>query len=283
MATVRSATGGLLLRFSNKGQISPSIRNISKQFYLCLPLHYKRSVSRHQGGPINQAYPNRPFMSSPQYQSHNDKPTVGIGTEWYDLSAERKIQWLLNNGGDAKWGWVVYRTCYKPEFDTAWGIVKSATEGKARQRVAQSDAPDIADKMDWVFVDDCESLEDASREELKRLFKDWARAENPDRNIDEGKYGRGSRYAFFIQVDEPALLSITTGSDTYPVGEGSNGGPYVKIVQAWVDDVAAGGSEENEDWMKIRIGTLHLDFYVELDNNEAWYTFYTSPDSICSW
>jgi hypothetical protein len=152
-----------------------------------------------------------------------------------------------------------------------------------RQRIARSDAPDIADKIDWVFVEDRKNLDGASREELKRRFRDWARAENPGWNIDEEKCGRGSRYTFFIQVDEPALLSIATGFDAY-LAEG-NGRPYVKILRAWDDVVGIEAAEvsDSEDWMKLQTDWLNLDFYVELDNDEAWYTFYTSLDGICTW
>ncbi|KAI8626669.1 hypothetical protein F5Y19DRAFT_478329 [Xylariaceae sp. FL1651] len=119
-------------------------------------------------------------MSLPPNQSSNEQPTASISwMEWDGFSAERKIRWLLSNAGDTKWGWVVYRTRYKPEFDTAWEIVKSATQKRARQRIARSDAPDIADKVDWVFVEDRESLEGVLRKELKRRFRDWARAESP--------------------------------------------------------------------------------------------------------
>lgn len=117
---------------------------------------------------------------------------------------------FLDDRADTKWGWVVYQTCYKPEFDSAWESVKSATEKTARLRVAKSDAPGVADKMDWVFVADREDLDGASREELKRRFRDWTRAENPGWNIDKESHGRGLRYSYFLQVDEPALVSIAT-------------------------------------------------------------------------
>lgn len=211
-------------------------------------------------------------MLSLPNNSGPEQPTASIGMEWEDLSSERKIQWLLNNAGDSKWGWVVYRSCYKPEFDTAWESVKSVTEETARQRVATSDAPDIADKMDWVFVEDRENLDGASREKLKRRFRVWARAENPGWNVDEEKYGRGSRYTFFIQVDEAALRSIATG----------DGRPYVNIVRGWEDAATAEGAD-GEDWMKIQTDALNLGFYVELNNDEASYTVYTPPDGICSW
>ncbi|TGJ87453.1 hypothetical protein E0Z10_g1285 [Xylaria hypoxylon] len=195
-------------------------------------------------------------MSPPLSQSSDEQPTGSIGMEW-------------------------------PEFDTAWEIVKSATEERARQCIAQSDAPDIADKMDWVLVEDPESLEGVSREELKRRFRHWARAENSGWNIDEEKGSRGSRYSLFIQVDEPSLLSIATGSDSYQAEKGGTGGSYVKIVRGWDDAVgseaaAAEGDNDGEDWMELHMSKLNIDFYVEFDNDEVWYSFYTRPDSIYS-
>ncbi|KAI0186409.1 hypothetical protein EV127DRAFT_411208 [Xylaria flabelliformis] len=284
MAPAQSVISSLALRLTKLSQASRSIGNISKRVHRRLPLYYTHPILRHQGGSIPQTCFNRPFMPLPPNQSGNEQPMASIGMEWDDLSAERKIQWLLSNAGDTKWGWVVYRTCYKPEFDTAWEIIKSATEKRARRRITQSDAPDIADKMDWVFVEDRESLEGVLRKELKRRFRNWARVENPGWNIDEEKYGRGSRFTFFVQVDEPTLLSIATGSDAE---ESSNGRPYVKIVRGWDDAVVAEaaateGDSDGEDWMKLHISALNIDFYIELDNDEAWYSFYTPPDGICS-
>jgi hypothetical protein len=66
-----------------------------------------------------RAYSNQPFMSSPQKQSGFEQPTASISMKWEDVFVERTMQWLPNEGGDIKWGWVVYRSCYRPEFDTA--------------------------------------------------------------------------------------------------------------------------------------------------------------------
>lgn len=135
--------------------------------------------------------------------------------------------------------------------------------------------------MDWVFVEHREHrehLDGASRQDLKRRFRDWARAENPGWDIDGEEYGRGSWYTFFFQVDEPALLSIATGSDAYPTQ--GDGRPYVNTVRGWQDaDVAA----TDEDWIKIQTNMLNPGFYVELNNDEAWYTFYTPPNGVCRW
>ncbi|KAH6682179.1 hypothetical protein F5X68DRAFT_242790 [Plectosphaerella plurivora] len=74
--------------------------------------------------------------------------------DWEDLSPEAKIQ---QDGAD-KWGWVIYRCSYVKEFDAAWEDLKHR----------------LADTMDWVFVED-PALEDASIEELRLRFQEWAR------------------------------------------------------------------------------------------------------------
>ncbi|KAI1113745.1 hypothetical protein F5Y14DRAFT_417120 [Nemania sp. NC0429] len=287
MAPLQSRTSSLSLRFIRR-YISQarSIGNISNRGHRSLHLYHRTctcSISSRWARSNLPVHLNRSFVSLPPSQCSKGQPAASIGMEWYDLFTERKIQWLVSTAGDAKWGWVVYRTCYKPEFDSAWEIIKSAAEDRARRRIARSDAPDILDKMDWVFVEDPESLEGASHEELKCRFREWSRAENPGWDIDEEMCSRGSRYSFFIQVDEPALLSIATSSNSYPAGATS--GPYVKIVRGWDDPViseaaAAEGDSDGEDWMKLHMSTLDIDFYVELDNDEAWYSFYTPPDSI---
>ncbi|KAF3005249.1 hypothetical protein E8E14_004939 [Neopestalotiopsis sp. 37M] len=225
---------------------SQTSRVIKKSTTWCKPSAkvLTRPVVHHQGKSITTSVhfvrPTTSSFSSPQPPPQGpEQPTTSIGMhEWDNLSAEGKIQWLLNNAGDAKWGLVVYRTCYRPELDAAWENFKSAVVSTARQRVAESDAPDIANKMDW------------------------ARAENPSWDIDGERHGRGSRYSCFIQVDEAALLSMAAGpdaADTTP----SSGRPYVNIVRGWED------AENVEDWMKIQTDMLDADFYVELDNDEA--------------
>ncbi|KAK8106110.1 hypothetical protein PG999_009469 [Apiospora kogelbergensis] len=57
-------------------------------------------------------------------------------------------------------------------------------------------------------------------------------------------------------------------------------------VRGWEDDGAVEVTTEDteashgEDCMKINIGTFDLDLYVDLDNDETWYSFYTPPGSI---
>lgn len=213
---------------------------------------------------------SRPFMSSPPRpgsEEQQPKVTRSIGgEEWEALSPEAKIKWLLGDDADGKWGWVIYRCTYTPALDGQWEDFKRLVVEQTRKAVAESDAPEIADKLDWVFIED-PALEGASLDELKRRFRTWARAESPNWDIDNAPNGRGSRHTYFIQVDQDALSS----------GE-------VNIVRGWQDPLPpeeafeeTGEPVDNEDWMKIQRSMLAPYFYVEMDNDEFWYAHYRPP------
>ncbi|KAI1158927.1 hypothetical protein F5B18DRAFT_639195 [Nemania serpens] len=156
--------------------------------------------------------------------------------------------------------------------------------------------------MDWIFVEDREGLDGVSREELRYRFRDWVRSENTRwENIDDPIINRGTRYSFFVELDEPALLSFAMDTEAlYPTGSAGVGGPYIKIIRGWNDaevlaaamaaEAAEAGNEgedeydgnededeydetEDEDCKKIQVSELDIESYLLLDNDEAWYTF----------
>ncbi|PKK53641.1 hypothetical protein CI102_985 [Trichoderma harzianum] len=233
---------------------------IGKQLYSSL--HQQPARFKHRPSAILAACQptrinlfNRPFIVS---ASSHEKST-SIGMNWDDLSDERKIQWLLKSGSsEEKWGWVIYRCSYKPELQSTWESFKRFVDDKTRK--------EIADKLDWVFVEDPE-LEGASLDELKRRFRAWARSEvQGEYDIDTTSYNRGSRHGYFIQVDEAALLSLVKGL--------SNG--HVNIVRGWVDSLPPEEATDEfgdaigiEDWMKIRASMVAPYFYIDLDDEEA--------------
>ncbi|KAL6838120.1 hypothetical protein V8C40DRAFT_231633 [Trichoderma camerunense] len=273
----------LARQFGLKAQLPRSLMAISKQLYSSF--HQQPARFKHYPSAIISAYQStrislsrRPYMALAS--SHEKSRSIGM--EWYDLSDERKIQWMLNSGSsEQKWGWVIYRCSYKPELQSTWESFKDLVEKRTRKKIAESDAPDIADKLDWVFVED-HKLEGASLDELKHRFRAWARSEvQGGYDIDTTSHNRGSRHTYFIQVDEAALLSLVGGS--------SNG--YVNIVRGWVDSLPPkeatdefGDAIDIEDWMKIQADMVAPYFYVNLENEEAWYAHYSPPpDGLCVW
>ncbi|CAH0058194.1 unnamed protein product [Clonostachys solani] len=206
--------------------------------------------------PISTAPPKALSMTSPSLERHKSSP-------------ERSIQRQIAAGNIDKWGWVVYRTAYQPELDAAWATLQRLVLESLRECVAESDAPEIADRVDWVFVADLE-LEGASLDELKRRFRACARVDAPcDLDTYEPGTSRGSRYDFFVQAEPMPLCSAA--------------------LMAWVDQLpeekamdADGEPVDNEDWMKIQLGVVSPHYYVELGDDETWYAYYRPPpNGIC--
>lgn len=209
--------------------------------------------------PQSNAFNWRPFVSSSASSqrpspSLKQQPQSISGEDWENLSPEAKIEWL----GEDKWGWVVYRCSYAKEFDGAWEDLKRRVQKRIRDSIAKSDAPGVGATMDFRFIE-APALEDAPVEELQRRFQAWAREDNAAGfNVDY--VPQSSRHGFFLRVDGEALW---------------NG--YVSLVRAWPE------SPGSEDWMKIRASAVGPEIYVELDNPEVWYAYYTPPESgVCS-
>lgn len=196
-----------------------------------------------------------------------------------------------------KWGWVIYRCCYKPELEDTWLAFKRAVVEVESWCVAQSDAPEILKQMDWVFVED-PTLESASRDELKRKFKSWVLNDSglssAARDTSEN---RGSRYSIFIYVDEEALQSLRgyggkgkTPGQIIALGEEDfSQQRHIKMVRAWYDDPEPEPNDgydpayppDSEEWMKICPRLLSTWFYIYFEEDQDWYVYFTCPPEIC--
>lgn len=266
-----------------------SIRVCNKHTY---GLYQRPTPLKHRTGailaaclPTQFSTPNRSFMSS---SSHKEAELTD--TEWNDLSAERKIQSILNSSHNA-WGWVIYRCTYKPELQSSWEKFKNLVENRIQKEVADSDAPEIAEKLDLIWVEDPQ-LEDAPLEELKRRFKAWVSTDMQDPNFVYANelLRLGSRHSYFFQVDEESLVSCLheTGVD---LDKG-----HINMVCAWRDGFAPEEEEEEEetdefgnalndgdaeDWMKFPASEIGPGTYMEFDFYEMWYVNYTQPPNVC--
>ncbi|KAH7316833.1 hypothetical protein B0I35DRAFT_264180 [Stachybotrys elegans] len=225
----------------------------------------------------------RPISTAPLKATKMASPLL----KWDNPSPERSIQRLLDAGDINKWGWIVYRTAYQPELDAAWAMLQRLVLENLHESIAESDAPEIADRMDWPFVAGPE-LEGASLDELKRRFRAWARADAP-RGLGPYEPGisRGSRYDFFVQADEEALRSLVP--DPGSTHSALLSSAHVNLVRGWVDPRqgeeatdANGEPVDNEDWMKIQLDVISTHYYIELGDDDAWYAYYRAPpDGIC--
>ncbi|KAL7901885.1 hypothetical protein HDV64DRAFT_242263 [Trichoderma sp. TUCIM 5745] len=220
---------------------------------------------------------SRSFMSSSSHKEAKSTPK-----DWDDLSAARRIQWILNSGDNA-WGWVIYRCTYKSELQGSWEEFKILVENRIQRAVADSDAPDITEKLSLIWVEDPQ-LEGAPLDELKRRFRAWVSTDMQDPSFmyTNGTSLRGSRHSYFFQVDEESLVSCLheAGVDLH---EG-----HINMVSGWTDGLAPeeatdefGYALDAEDWMKIPASEITPGTYMEFDHYEMWYLNYTQPPDVC--
>jgi hypothetical protein len=199
-----------------------------------------------------------------------------------------------------KWGWVIYRCSYAD--DKTWAQLRTCIESHSREDIAESDAPEIADRLEWTWVEDRASLDGASTAVLRDRFRAWA-ADELARQPAVKDYEYVSRLKYFIKIDEEAMQSLAGLQEK---GDLLLDG-FVKIVKAdWEplhasDQQAEGeGDEEFEyrdrcepiegctekdvGWMRIAPIMINAGFYCALDGYEqAWEDMFyrRPPDIVC--
>ncbi|OHW99355.1 hypothetical protein CSPAE12_01941 [Colletotrichum incanum] len=155
-----------------------------------------------------------------------------------------------------KWGFVIYRTTYDDASARPWVAFKDRVLSNLRKSILESDAPEILDNMDIVFVDD-PALEGASVGNLQRRFRAWVQEENTvsfetsgGSGNNRGHVPRGARHEFFIMVDDVGLHAS-----------------YVSLVRGFPEDPA----EEGREHLKVWHHAIGTELYDELgDPNAAW-------------
>ncbi|CAG9976196.1 unnamed protein product [Clonostachys byssicola] len=252
---------------------------LRSRLYTTIRLAYRGRLTVPQ---VSRALPtSRPFSTSPPKALKVTSPSLN----WHEPSPERIIQQQIAAGKVNKWGWVVYRTAYQPELDAAWATLQRVVLEDLCETVAESDAPEIAEQMEWLFVEDPE-LDGASLDELKRRFRAWARADAPY-DLLETEINRPGRYDLFVQADEEALRCFVPDPGSYNAA--FNSCAHVNLVRAWADPLPEeeatdedGEPYDSEDWMKIHLGVVSPHYYVYLGGDDSWYAYYRAPpDGLC--
>lgn len=258
-----------------------------------LPRFGRNTVHETIGHPTSPHLLQQRLMSAPPQQEGPPPQDGGKPKhiEWFQEEPERSLQGMLKGTpASTKWGWVIYRCCYKPEFEQRWQRFKRTVVENERRNVLESTAPGILDRMDWTFIED-PALEGASREELKLKFRSWVKSSKGVDSIDT-THNQDSRHAFFIYVDEEALKDYPDEHDDsrFPDGAFQRAGEdvhrrwHVKQVWAWQDGLEPGEweaedphEENNEDWIKMHPSLITAYRFALLEDNENWYPYNAPP------
>lgn len=118
---------------------------------------------------------------------------------------------MLKTAGHETWGWRIYRCTYNSDDD--WTEFMKQLKNTFQQMLDDYGATDDQAKQQiWTVVEDRERLENATKSDVRRMFKDWvnspeAAAEQPNAKGPLSRVGM-ARYLYCMHVDEESLRSV---------------------------------------------------------------------------
>ncbi|GAW18022.1 hypothetical protein ANO14919_074910 [Xylariales sp. No.14919] len=205
----------------------------------------------------------------------------------FEMPSEEAI--LRNHLDDLKhdkWGWVIYRCSYGDE--QAWTTFRRIIEERMHSSIAESDTPELAERLEWTYIEDPMALEGTSPDQVRTRFKAWVadpeaiRTEQPRTERMVHPLGN-PRYKFFIHVDDGVLESATRGAfytffnlvrgdwEPRPTDESDGEPPHKPIY---------GCKEENVGWMRLSVDLMDSATYLWMGGEDYWYREYERPPEI---
>lgn len=289
------------------------LRKISDMILLPRPasisFHWSQSAGYprvcHRINPTAQRSPRHSTSSLQRrartFTSRRPKPALNLPSE------EQQFKALLDDYALSTWGFAIYRTTYTS--DKAWNGCKNILIARTRHLISNSDTPSLADSLKWTFFDSAAAFNSASKDQLRRHFRAWARsaavAENP-RAQRLGLELHAPRYRFFVQVDGEAMESVLANSDVTDSNPHETG--YVNLVDAqwrsqadlvaemkakgdqhrWQEhsveddyEPVEGCAEEEVGWFRLASSRMAPEVYDVLAADESmWYVEYQRPPAI---
>ncbi|KAJ4371531.1 hypothetical protein N0V83_004750 [Neocucurbitaria cava] len=150
-----------------------------------------------------------------------------------------------------KWGWVIYRCSYDDADDETRAQYRTCVEANSRGSIAQSDAPEIADRLEYFIKSDKEVLQNLPG----FLEKGWSM----------------NAFVKIVDADWEPSSTIAAGDQ--------------QIEEQDVFEPIDGCTEKDVGWMRIAPSMLNAEFYHALEGDEmAWdHQFYERPPTIVRW
>jgi hypothetical protein len=204
---------------------------------------------------------------------------------------------LLKQAGHEKWGWHIYRCTYSSDDDRSEFMkrLKSLTQRMIDSGGGTYNA--VAKQLVWTVVEDCSRLENATKSDVRRMFRDWvngpeAAAEQPNAKFTPST-ALMSRYLYCVHVDEKSLRSVLDDSHDWHVNlvsrrwvseeEHSDAEEFDddedvpdEEQEAYILPEIEGCVEEDVGWTKASEGIL-VGRYVSLCDPNFWCIYYSRP------
>lgn len=206
---------------------------------------------------------------------------------------------MLERAGHETWGWHIYRCTYNSDDD--WSDFIKQLKASSQSMLNDYGATDAqAKKQIWTVVEDRGQLENATKSDVRRMFKDWVNSPKAAAEQSNAKTPpsavRLSRYLYCMHVDEESLRSVLDDSDDWHVNiinrdwaqddeesdteeldDDEEDPGEVQEADIWPE--IEGCTEEDVGWTKASEGIL-VGRYVDLCDRNFWYTYNMRPPRI---
>ncbi|KAK9423237.1 hypothetical protein SUNI508_14049 [Seiridium unicorne] len=202
------------------------------------------------------------------------------------------------------WGFVVYRCDYTDDELWARFIARLRHEVDAYMGRNHEDRT-TGPYLEWTIIEDRESLDRATKEQVRELFRTWRRGLSVERDgpgADNPLTTRLPRFEYCVHIGDDSLSSLLDW-EKYKAGGGRGRGPPVKcaLVSVPAEHPSAalsastledegGESDESEDlsdghdirWMYIPLDSWVV-AYEELHIGHGWDLIYKRPPEVGYW
>ena len=203
---------------------------------------------------------------------------------------------MLKATGHEKWGWHIYRCTYSSDDDWSAFMEKLRTTTQSTIEFYGGTCRAVAKQHIFTVVEDRERLENATKSDVRSMFRDWvnspeAAAEQPDAKTSLS-VAPMARYLYCMHVDEESLRSVLDDSKDWHINiinrswipweeEESDREDYDNDDEedddeAYLPPEIEGCTEEDVGWTKASKGIL-LCSYIDLCEPSFWYIYYSRP------
>lgn len=204
---------------------------------------------------------------------------VKDGKTYYPFSRPLKhIQEDIVYHKHKRWGFLIYRCDYASE--EAWMKFLLILNRRIEEELKILKAEDLWDTMEMTPMEDKDSLDGATIDQVRDIFKAWVRSNEARAETNDGLHGTFTypRHTYCVHVDADVLDSVVNRAPQPPLWDWREIG-YVNLVEVWhvnwikrfhlwlqgTDGRDIDESEcENGHFVKVPLGYIGPESYDEL-------------------
>jgi hypothetical protein len=112
-----------------------------------------------------------------------------------------------------RWGFVIFRTVYTEESQSQWESYIEFLKASVEDRLEFFELSTLLKPhLEWTIIEDCDTLENASKQHVRERFSEWAFQRSVERDgprVEEAFQHDFPMFRYCIYVDQKCLDTVT--------------------------------------------------------------------------